>query len=54
VFGFVTTGFSVGLVASPVLCGVMMDHGYPRGVFLLAAATTLLTIFTVATRPRAG
>jgi MFS family permease len=54
VFGFVTTGFSVGLIISPVLCGAMMDHGHPRGVFLLAAACTLLAILTLAIRPRAG
>jgi FSR family fosmidomycin resistance protein-like MFS transporter len=47
VFGFVTTGFSVGLIVAPVICGAMMDHGYPRGVFLLAAAAGLLTLLTL-------
>jgi MFS family permease len=54
VFGFVTTGFSIGLIVSPILCGAMMDHGYPRGVFLLATACALLAILTLEVRPRVG
>jgi MFS family permease len=54
VFGFVTTGFSIGLIISPIICGALMDHGYPRGVFLLAAVAVLLTLPVVAVRPRAG
>jgi MFS family permease len=52
VFGFVTTGFNIGGVISPLIFGALMDHGSPRAVFLLVAASTLLAIVTVATRPR--
>ena len=37
VFGFVTTGFHIGMVA-PVIFGQLADHGHPRAVFLLIAA----------------
>ena len=52
VFGFVTTGFNIGGIVSPLIFGAVMDHGSPRMVFLLVAAFTLLGIVTVATRPR--
>ena len=52
VFGFVTTGFNIGGIVSPLIFGAVMDHGSPRLVFLLVAAFTLLGIVTVATRPR--
>jgi MFS family permease len=52
VFGFVTTGFNIGGVVSPLIFGALMDHGSPRMVFLLVAASTLLAIVTVATQPR--
>jgi len=52
VFGFVTTGFNIGGIVSPLIFGAVMDHGSPRMVFLLVAAFTLLGIITVATRPR--
>jgi MFS transporter, FSR family, fosmidomycin resistance protein len=51
VFGFVTTGFNIGGIVSPLIFGAVMDHGSPRMVFLLVAAFTLLGIVTVATRP---
>ncbi|HEU5016383.1 MAG TPA: MFS transporter [Pseudolabrys sp.] len=51
VFGFVTTGFNIGGVVSPLIFGALMDHGNPRAVFLLVTASTLLAIVTVATRP---
>jgi MFS family permease len=50
VFGFVTTGFNIGGIVSPLIFGAVMDHGSPRMVFLLVAAFTLLGIVTVATR----
>jgi MFS family permease len=50
VFGFVTTGFNIGGIVSPLIFGAVMDHGSPRMVFLLGAAFTLLGIVTVATR----
>jgi len=52
VFGFVTTGFNIGGIVSPLIFGAVMDHGNPRMVFLLVAAFTLLGIVTVATRPQ--
>ena len=52
VFGFVSTGFNIGGIVSPLIFGAVMDHGSPRMVFLLVAAFTLLGIVTVATRPR--
>lgn len=52
VFGFVTTGFSIGGIVAPLIFGAVMDHGSPRMVFVLVAAFSLLGIVTVATRPR--
>ena len=44
VFGFVTTGFNVGLGTAPVLYGWMMDLGRADAVFWIAAGFTVLTI----------
>jgi MFS family permease len=52
VFGFVTTGFNIGGIISPLIFGAIMDHGSPRFVFLAVAAFSLVAIVTVATRPR--
>jgi MFS transporter, FSR family, fosmidomycin resistance protein len=52
VFGFVTTGFNIGGIISPLIYGALMDHGSPALVFLLAAACSLVAIVTVAIRPR--
>ena len=52
VFGFVTTGFNIGGIISPLVFGAIMDHGSPRLVFLGVAAFSLIAIMTVATRPR--
>lgn len=52
VFGFVTTGFNIGGIVSPLIFGAIMDHGSPRMVFLMVAAFSLMAILTVATRPR--
>jgi FSR family fosmidomycin resistance protein-like MFS transporter len=52
VFGFVTTGFSIGGIVGPLLFGAIMDHGSPRLVFLLVAAFSLAAIITVAIGPR--
>jgi MFS family permease len=51
VFGFVTTGFNIGGIVSPLLFGAIMDHGSPRLVFLLVAVCSLIAIATLATRP---
>jgi MFS transporter, FSR family, fosmidomycin resistance protein len=52
VFGFVTTGFNLGGIISPLIFGAIMDHGSPRLVFLGVAACSLAAIATVATLPR--
>jgi MFS family permease len=52
VFGFVTTGFNIGGIVSPLIFGAIMDHGSPRLVFLAVTAFTLIAVLTVATRPR--
>ena len=52
VFGFVTTGFNIGGIVSPLTFGAIMDHGSPRLVFVTVAAFSTLAIFTVTSRPR--
>ena len=52
VFGFVTTGFNIGGIVSPLIFGAIMDHGSPRLVFLGVAACSLAAVLTVASRPR--
>ena len=52
VFGFVTNGFNIAGMASPLICGALMDRGEPRAVFLLLAATAVLAIITVVSVPR--
>jgi MFS transporter, FSR family, fosmidomycin resistance protein len=47
VFGFVSTGFSIGGVIAPPIFGYMMDHGEPRLVILGAALCALISIPTV-------
>lgn len=52
VFGFVTNGFSIAGILSPLVFGALMDHGEPRLVFFVIAAGSLLAILTVASVPR--
>jgi len=47
VFGFVTTGFNIGGIVSPLIYGALMDHGNPRAVFLLIAASCVVSIMTI-------
>jgi MFS transporter, FSR family, fosmidomycin resistance protein len=47
VFGFVSTGFNIGASIAPIVYGMLMDHGQPRGVFLLSAAVSLVCVSTV-------
>ena len=51
VFGFVTMGFNIGGVFSPVIFAALIDHDAPRAVFLLTAACGLLSILTIVRRP---
>jgi MFS family permease len=54
VFGFVTTGFNIGGIISPLVFGAVMDHGSPRAVFFIVSACCLLSIVTLTARRRAG
>ncbi|HEX5078481.1 MAG TPA: MFS transporter [Geminicoccaceae bacterium] len=47
VFGFVTTGFNIGGLITPLIFGMVMDHGEPRLVFWLVAILSLVTLITV-------
>jgi MFS family permease len=48
VFGFVSTGFNIAGIISPIIFGQMLDRGYPAEIFFLMAGCTLLAIATVA------
>jgi MFS transporter, FSR family, fosmidomycin resistance protein len=52
VFGFVTTGFNIGGIVSPLVFGWLMDNNSPRGVFLLVAAVSLVSVITVLAIPK--
>ncbi|HEX5212896.1 MAG TPA: MFS transporter [Pseudolabrys sp.] len=52
VFGFVTTGFNIGGIISPLIFGTIMDHGSPKLVFLAVAAFSLIAILTVVVLPK--
>jgi MFS family permease len=52
VFGFVSTGFNIGGMISPLLFGWLMDRGEPRLIFGLICGFILLALLTVVTRPR--
>jgi MFS family permease len=52
VFGFITTGFNIGGIVSPLIFGALMDHGSPRLVFAAVATFALLSVLTVITLPR--
>ncbi|MBI1777050.1 MAG: MFS transporter [Proteobacteria bacterium] len=47
VFGFVYSGLDLGSSVAPLLFGWLIDHGQPRGVFVLIAGLLVLTIGTV-------
>jgi MFS family permease len=47
VFGFVSTGFNIGASIAPIIYGMLMDHGQPRGIFLLSAVVSLICVSTV-------
>lgn len=47
VFGFVTAGFNVGGIATPILFGWVMDSGNPRLMFVLAPMFMLIAAGTV-------
>ena len=47
VFGFVTTGFSIGGIAGPLLFGLVLDWGDPGHLFWAIAGLSLLTLIVV-------
>jgi FSR family fosmidomycin resistance protein-like MFS transporter len=48
VFGFVTTGFNIAGIVSPIIFGQLLDHGLVKEMFFFMAGCALLAIFTVA------
>jgi FSR family fosmidomycin resistance protein-like MFS transporter len=52
VFGFVSTGFNIGGMISPLLYAWLMDRGQPQMIFVLVAVFILLALLTVMTRPK--
>jgi MFS family permease len=55
VFGFVSSGFSIGGIVSPLLFGFLLDQGRPSVVFYVMAAfmvVSLVTVFTAVGAPR--
>jgi len=51
VFGFVYSGLDLGSLATPVLCGWLMDHHLPQGIFYVVFACTFAAIITVLQLP---
>ena len=52
VFGFVTTGFNLGGMVSPLLFAWLMDRGEPRAIFMIVVAFIFLALVTVITRAK--
>jgi sugar phosphate permease len=47
VFGFVSTGFNIAGIVSPLIFGQLLDHGYVREMFFFMAVCALLAIGTI-------
>ena len=54
VFGFLSNGFSLSGIVSPLLFGFLMDHGQARYVFVVVAASCLLCALAVTAVARSG
>jgi MFS transporter, FSR family, fosmidomycin resistance protein len=54
VFGFVTTGFSIGGIAGPLLFGLLLDLSDPGNLFWTIAGLSLLTLVLVFAGGRQG
>lgn len=52
VFGFVTTGFSIGGIVAPIIFGFILDQYQPELVFYAIAGFMFLSMFTVFTSAR--
>jgi MFS family permease len=48
VFGFVSSGFNIAGIVTPIIFGQLLDRGYVREIFFLMALCALLAISTVA------
>jgi MFS family permease len=49
VFGFVYSGLDLGSALSPAILGALLDHGEPRVLFWVVAATLIAAVLTVST-----
>jgi MFS family permease len=47
VFGFVYSGLDLGSLVAPPVYGWFLDHGAPRGMFVVIAAIMVVMILTV-------
>lgn len=47
VFGFVSTGFHIGGMVSPLVFGQFLDHGQPQWVFLFTAVSAIFAALIV-------
>jgi MFS family permease len=47
VFGFVSTGFNIAGIVSPLIFGQLLDHGHVRTMFFFMASCALVAIATV-------
>ena len=52
VFGFVSTGFNLGGVVSPLLYAVLMDHHEPRAIFMIVTGFIFLALLTAVSRSK--
>ena len=52
VFGFVTTGFNIGGIVSPLVFGWLMDNNSSARSFLVVAAVSLASVITVLAIPK--
>ena len=50
VFGFVSTGFNIGGMVSPLLYGWLMDQNQPRTIFIAVAGFAVAAILTAGLR----
>jgi MFS transporter, FSR family, fosmidomycin resistance protein len=54
VFGFVTSGFSIGGIVGPLLFGLVLDLGNPGNLFWAISGLSLLTLLVVFAGGRQG
>jgi MFS family permease len=54
VFGFVTNGFNIGGIVTPLVYGALLDHGTPRLVFFVIALGAVAAILMISSAARPG